>query len=119
MLLTVALLTEGDDAEMTIFRGHVHFLAHLDERLLLQTVGYEVLDGDDLQAVLAGEHLQLWHTGHGAVVVHDLHQGTGRVEACQLTQVDGGLGMTATAQHAVVLCVEGVDVSRTAKGFWR
>ena len=116
MLLPVTLLTEGDDAEMTVFGRHVDFLAHLDERFLAETVGYEVLDGDNLQLVLMGEDLQLGHAGHGAIVVHDLHECASRVEACQFTEVDGGFGMSAATQHTVLLGIEGVDMAWTTEG---
>ena len=104
---------------MSVLGGHVGLLPHLDERLLSQTVGDEVFDGDDLQAMLTGKHLQLGHAGHGAVVVHDFHQRAGGVQSGQLAQVDGGLGVATAAQHAVVLGIEGVDVSRSAEGLRR
>ena len=48
VLQVVALLAEGDEAEMTIFCRHVHFLALLDEAFVFQAIGNEVLDGDDV-----------------------------------------------------------------------
>ena len=55
-------------------------------------------------------------TGHRAVVVHDFHQCAGRVEAGKVAEVNGGLGVAAATQHAVVLGVEGVHMTGTAEG---
>ena len=60
--------------------------------------------------------MQLGHARHGAVLVHDFHQCAGGVESCHAAEVDGGLGVSASAQHAVVLCVERVDVAGAPEG---
>ena len=116
VLQTVRLLTEGNQTEVAVLGRHIDFLALLDEALFLQTVGDHVLDGDDLQVVLLGKLHELGHAGHSAVVVHDLNERTGRVEACQLAEVDGGLGMARAAQHTIVLRIEGIDMARTPEG---
>ena len=79
MLQSVALLTEGYQSEMSIVGRHIHFFAYLDQRLLLQAVGNHIFDADNLQVPFLGKLHQFRHTGHGAILVHDLHQGTGRV----------------------------------------
>ena len=81
MFQTVADLSEGDELEMSVVRRHVHLFSDLDQRLFLQAVGYHVLDGDDFHVILTGKLHQLRQTGHRAVVVHDLHEGTGRIES--------------------------------------
>ena len=79
MLQAVTLLTEGDQAEVTVVGRHVHLFAHLDERLFLQAVGDHILDADNLHVPFLGEFHELGQAGHRTVLVHDLHQGTGRV----------------------------------------
>ena len=116
MLQTVAHLTEGYEVEMSVGGGHLHFVAHLHERVLAQPVGDEVLDGDDAQLVSVGKLQQLRHACHGAVVVHNLYECSGGRESCQTAKVDGGLGVSASLEHSVFLCVERIHVSGPAEG---
>ena len=118
VLQSVALLAEGNQAEMAVVGGHVNLFADFDERLFLQAVGNHILDADDLHVPLLGMFQQLGQTGHRTVFVHDLHEGTGRVESGHAAEVDGGFGVSAAAQHAVLLSIERVDVSRTSEGLW-
>ena len=113
---SVAFLSERYQLEMTIAGRHIHTAANLDERLLLQPVGYQVPDTDNLQMVYPAKLYQFGQTGHRAVVVHDFHQCAGRIKPRQFTEVDGCFRMTRAAQHAIVLGVEGVNVTWTAKG---
>ena len=80
MLLSIALLTEGNQTEMAVISGHIHFFANLDERLRTQAVGNQVLDTDDLQIPFLSQFQQLRQSRHGAVFVHDFHQGTSGIE---------------------------------------
>ena len=105
VLQTVALLTEGDESEMSVFGRHVHLFANLDERLFLQTIGYHILDGDDFHVPLLCQLHELGQTGHCAVFIHYLHQCSCRIEVSHLTEVDGGFGMSATTQHTIVLSI--------------
>ena len=57
VLQAVALLAEGDDAEVSVGGRHVGLYAFLHERFLLHAVGNEVLDGDYLQSVAGGNLL--------------------------------------------------------------
>src|SRR5437867_8168233 len=69
-------------------------LCHLvDEGLPLHPVLDQVLDRDQLEMVPLGDLLELRHTGHGPVVVHDLAQNAGRVEPSQARQVHRALGL--------------------------
>ena len=69
-------------------------------------VGDEVADRAELQPVLAAEVLQLRQPGHGAVVVEDLAEDAGGVQAGELGEIDGGLGVAGAAQHAARLCAQ-------------
>ena len=81
----------------------------------LDAVGDKVLDGDDLEAEAVGHFLQLGHTCHSAVVVDDLDEGAGGLEASETGEVDSGLGMAGAHQDAAVACPEGVDMAWAAK----
>ena len=116
MLQAVALLTEGDEAEMTVIRRHIYLFAHLNERLFLQSVGNHILDADQFQVPFPGKSDELRQTGHGAVFVHDLHEGSGRVETGHLTEVDGCLGVSAAAQDAVLLSIKRVNMAGAPEG---
>src|SRR6185369_6485345 len=85
----VAAVTGG---EMSLGNG-----AHQD--LVLQAVGHQVGNGTDLDPVIFGEFLQFRHAGHGAVVVHDLADHTGRFEASQACQIHRTLGLSGTHQY--------------------
>ena len=111
VLQAVALLAEGNDAEVAVFGGQVSLYALLHQAFLLQTVGDEVLDGDYLQTMLACHFLQLGHACHGAVLVENFNECRGRLQTAKACQVDGCLGVSCSLQYATVLGIEGVDVS--------
>ena len=96
VLQTVAFLTEGDDAEVTVFCGQVSLHALLHQTFLLQAVGDEVFDGDYLQAMLACHLLQLGHACHGAVLVENFNECRGRLQAAKACQIDGRLGVSGS-----------------------
>ena len=116
MLQSVAFLAEGDKSEVPVFGGHVDFHAFLYQRFLSEAVGYQVADGDNLDAEFLGLLHELGHTGHGAVLVHDLDEGSCGLQACQASHVNGGLGVAGAFQYALVLCIKRVDVAGTSKG---
>ena len=116
MFQSVAFLPEGDDAEMSVFCGQVGFLAFLHERLFLQSVGDDVLDLYQPDSQLLGFFHQFRHSCHRAVGIEDFDERRGGTESCQPGQVDGSLGVSCPAQHAVVLGIERVDVSRATEG---
>ena len=113
---SVALLAEGNEPEVAVLCRHVGFVAHFDERFRLQPVGNHVFDGDDFHVPFLGHLLQFRHAGHGAVFVHDLHEGSGRIEAGHATEVHSGFGVAGATQNAVFLGVERVDMSGAPEG---
>ena len=115
MLHTVRLLAERRDAEPAPLRGQGNRHALLDDRLLLEAVGDQRGDRDDLQVELLGDLHQLRQTGHRAVLVHDLDQCACGLQSGQTGQIDGRLGVPRTAQHALVAGAQGIDMSRTAQ----
>ena len=112
MLQPVALLTEGDDAEGTVFGGQLGLDTLLHERLGAEAVGDQVTDGDDLDVETFSHLHQLWHAGHGAVLVEDFDQCTGGIESGQARHVDGGLGVSGATQHTARTGPQRVDVPR-------
>ena len=83
------------------------------ELLPLPAVADEVGDRDHDEAVLPGKAFELRQAGHraGVVVVDDLAQHGGRVEAGQAGQVDAGLGVAGPLQHAALPVAEREDVA--------
>ena len=77
VLEPVALLSEGDEVELSPLRGHQYLLATLYDALGAQAVGDEVLDGDDLQLEALGDLPELGQARHRPIVVDDLDEGCG------------------------------------------
>jgi len=73
----------------------------------------QVLDGDNLQPVQAGEVDQLRQAGHGPVLVHDLADHRGRAKSGVTRQVDGGLRVARPLEHAPLAGDQGEDVPGT------
>ena len=115
MLHAVRFLAERRDAEIAPLRRQGHRHAFFDDRLLLEAVGDQRGDRDDLQVEFLGDLHQLRQAGHRAVLVHDFDQGACGLQPGQTGQVDGSLGMSRTAQHALVAGTQGVDMSWTAQ----
>ena len=95
-------------------------------------VGDQVLDGDDRQAVLAGERDQLGQAQHHAVLAGDLDDGAGRAQPGEPGEVDRGLGVAVADEHAAGPGAQREDVAgayevagggaprrRAAAGWWR
>ena len=113
--VAVVELGVGDELEVAPLGGEEDLFFAADEGLVGHAVGDEVLDGDDLEAEALGHLLELRHAGHGAVVVDDLDEGAGGVEAREASQVNSSLGVAGTHKHAAVAGAQGVDVARAAK----
>ena len=116
VLQTVRLLAERYQAEVAVGSRHAHLLTLLHHRFLLQSVSYQVVNRDQLHAPLVCHLAQLRQAGHRAIIVHDFHQRTSRIESSQTRQVYGSLRVPSPAQHALVLGVERIDVSRPSEG---
>lgn len=101
--------------EMAVSGRHVHLNAHLHYRILLQTEGDEVADADKLKPPLIGLATKFRETCHSAVVAHYLHQRGRGLQTSQPGEIHGGLRMSASLDHAPVLCVKGIDMTRAAK----
>ncbi len=78
--------------------GFLRRLAH--QIVVAVTIGNQFRDGADFQAVFLGKRNQVRQTRHGSVVVHDLADHAGGVQACEAGNVGRGLGMACAYQHA-------------------
>ena len=116
MLKPVALLPEGYQSEVPILGRHVYFLTYFYYGLTFEPVGNKVLNGDDTHSPLLSILLQLRHTGHRTILIHYLHESACRIETGQAAKVNSSLSMSTATQHTIVLCVERINVSGTAKG---
>ena len=111
MLFLVEVGLVADRAELTPLRRHLGFLDALHEALVRDAVRDEVGDGDDLQAVLASELLQVRHARHRAVIPDDLADRRDGFEAGHLAEVDRGLGLTGSHEHPAGLGAQREDVA--------
>ncbi len=66
----------------------------------MHAVFHQVGDGDQRHVVLFREPGQLRHTGHRAVLVHDLADHACRVQPGNAGEVHGRLGVSGTGEHA-------------------
>ena len=86
-----------------------------DQALGLHAVPDQVLDRDHQQAVAPREPRELRHPRHRPVVVHDLADDTGGIQAGNAGQIDGRLGLTGAHQHAARPRAQGKHVTRAGE----
>ena len=101
----------GHGAEDAVAGGQMGLRDALDHLLVVQPVGDDLGDADDVDAVPGGELLQLGHPGHGAVLVHDFADDAGGLQPGQLGQVHDGLRLAGAHEHAALLVAEGEQVA--------
>src|SRR5690606_16883393 len=82
-----------------------------DGRVAFQAVRDQVGDRADQQSVLPGERADVGQAHHRAVVVHELRDRRGRLEAREPAEVDGRFGVTGPPQHAAVTGAQWADVA--------
>src|SRR5712692_4445655 len=79
--LLVDLILERVKTEFSVFGWQLcggHALYH---RLCTHPIGNQVGDGDEWNVMSPRKTTELWHPSHGAVLVHDLADHAGRMEA--------------------------------------
>ena len=118
VLEAIALLLEGDEAEVAPLRGHGDLFTTLYDALRAEAVGDEILDGDDLQAEALSDLPQLGKASHRTIFVDDLDECGYRLQACKTSQVNGSFGMPCTAQDPLVASTQWADVTRTGQIAW-
>src|SRR5260221_3241627 len=102
VMLAVDAALEGVDAEGTVAGGEIGLDDLPHQALGAHPMLDEVLDRDQLQAVLAAHGHQTRPAGHGAVLVHHLADHARRVEAGQARQVHRRLRLARAHEHAPV-----------------
>ena len=110
-------LTEGDGRELAVVGREADGGAALDELLVAAAVLDEVGDGDHAQLVQLAVGDQVGHPRHRPVLVHDLADDPGRVEAREPGEIDGGLGLADALQHPARAGAEREDVARLDEVF--
>ena len=85
---------------------------------MLPTVGDDVGDGDDLNAVLVGEIFQRFHAGHCSVGVHDFTDDRSRILTGQPGQVNRGLGLARSFQNTAFRVFQRKDVAGLTQVLW-
>src|SRR6476661_494194 len=83
--------------------------------LVLEPVRDELRDGDEREAVLLRERLELRALGGRAVVVEDLADHTGGIHAGEPREIDRGLGVPDALEHATVARAQRMHVSAVAQ----
>ena len=93
VLLVREELAVRDRLELAELGRQPHRDDALDELLHAPAVLDEVGDGDHLQVVALAERREIRDAGHRPVVVHDLADDAGGIEAREPREVDGRLGL--------------------------
>src|SRR5581483_9633458 len=83
----------------------------LNQLLVPAPVCDQVGDRDHLQLVLPAVRGEVLAAGHRTVLVLDLADDAGRVEAGEASEVDRRLGVTGPLEHAAGLCLQRTDVT--------
>ena len=82
-----------------------------DQRFVLHPEIDEVRDRDDLEVVFPREELQIGHARHGPVVLHDLADDTGGLQARETGEIDGAFGLAGATSTPPRLRPDGEDVA--------
>jgi len=91
-----------------------HDGARLDaahETLGLEPVLDQIRDGDDAEAVLLAEDLEVRHAGHRAVLFHDLADDAAGVQSGEPREIDRAFGLTGAHEHAAGARAERKDMA--------
>ncbi len=115
MLQTIVDLSERDKAEIAIFSRHLHLFATFNSTFATQAVGNKVAYGDNLDTELFSHLQQVRHTRHSTVLIHNFNEAGRRVQSSKAGQINSSLSMSGTGQDTLVLRIERMDVSGTAK----
>ena len=105
----------GIEAELAELGLHALLGETLHRALVAQPVADEIRDGADLEPVAARKLLQLRPARHAAVIVHDLAQHPGGLQAGEAAQVDRRLGVPGAHQHAAAARTQREDMSGTGE----
>src|SRR6267142_1478344 len=105
----------GDRAELTELGRELGRRDSPDQLFLVDPILDEVADRDHLEAMRAGELVELRHPGHVAVLVEHLADDAGRVAAGQAGEVDRGLRVARASQDPAGHRAERQDMPGTGQ----
>ena len=114
MVALVHVRPVADGTPLAVGRGDDGLDDALDDRLGATPVRDQVGDGDDEQAVLLGEALEVGSPLHRAVCVHELGDHAAVATSREAREVDGRLGVSGPAQHPARLVAQREHVTGTA-----
>ena len=97
--------------ERAVIGRQLHALLELDQLFAAAAILDQVEDGAELELVLFLELEQVGQARHGAVVLDDLAEDAGGIEAGEAREVDRRLGVAAALQHAARLGAERENVA--------
>jgi hypothetical protein len=109
----VALIEEGYCLPVAApAANEIRFRATLDQMVVAAAIGDQVADRADLEAVALGKGDQVVESRHGPVILHDLADHAGRIEAREPGHVDRRLGMAGADEDAAIARDKRKDVAR-------
>src|SRR5204863_403643 len=92
----------ADDAPLTMLGRQTRFGDAMHESLGLEPVGDQLGNGDECDAMLPGEALELRTPSGRAILVEDLADHAGGGESGESREIDRGFGVTDTLQHTAL-----------------
>ena len=95
--------------------GQARFGHAMHEPLVLEPVRDELRDRDEREPVLRRELLELRRAAGRAVIIQDLADHAGGLEAGEPREVDGRLGVADALQDAAVTRAQRMHVARLAE----
>lgn len=118
MLRIVHEASESDDREVTMTGGQRSRGPTLDKSLILPAVADQVGNGNNQEPVLVRKRAALGCVHHGAVVIHHLAEGAGRMQSRKCREVHSCLGVAGTAQHTARHGAQRHNVSWSGEVAW-
>src|SRR5437867_6351398 len=111
MLVLIDVIVIADDLPRTMLRRQSRFGDTMNQSLVLQTMRNELRDRDERELMLLGKALELLTARGAAILVEDLANHAGRVQASAARQVDRGLRVADALQHAALTRAQWEDVT--------
>ena len=93
-------IPKGMQGALTPLGVHRLCTVQLDRLLMQRPIFDEICDRANVKAVFLCKNLELWSPRHGAIRVHDLHNHCSGRQARHARQINTGLGMASTLEHA-------------------
>src|SRR5450756_46272 len=115
MLVLVDVIAVADDAPSPDFRRKPSIGDAMHEALGLEAMRDELRDGDECEAVLLREALELGPASARAVLAQNLANHSGWCEAGKAGEINGRLSVAHALENSSIARAKRGDVSRTAQ----